>query len=74
MDYLEALMKWVVAPISVFVWMIYKTQQLHATEIAVMKATMASTKENHDREFKEVKENFKHVLEKLDDIEKALRK
>ena len=74
MDYVEAIMKWVVAPISVFVWMIYKTQQVHETDIAVMKATMASTKENHDREFKEVKENFKHVLEKLDDIEKALRK
>jgi hypothetical protein len=34
----------------------------------------AAQKEAHDREFKEMKESFKSVIAKLDNIEGALRK
>jgi hypothetical protein len=33
-----------------------------------------ATKQAHDREFREVRENFKRIFEKLDTIELALRK
>lgn len=74
MDVLEAIMKWIVAPVAAFVWFLHRNQQSHATDIAVIKATLHATKEAHDREFKELKSNFKTVLDKLDSIETYLRK
>lgn len=74
MDVLEAVMKWVVAPVAGFVFLQYRTQQSHATEIAVLKAEAAANKLAHDREFKNLQDNFKAVFAKLDDIERALRK
>lgn len=74
MDILDALMKWIVAPVSAFVFLIYKTQQNHATEIAVIKATQQANKEAHDREFKEMRGSFKAVMDKLENIEQHLRK
>lgn len=74
MDIIEAVMKWIVAPIAGFVILQYKTQQSHATDIAVLKAQAAATKEAHDREFKQLQDSFKAVFTKLDDIERALRK
>lgn len=73
MDVLDAIMKWIVAPVAAFVWLIYQRQQDHATELAVLRAQAASNKEAHDREFKQLQDNFKAVFTKLDDIEKALR-
>ena len=74
MDVLNTIMQWVVAPVAAFVWLLHRQNQSHATDIAVIKAQMAATKEASDREFKEVKESFKTVLEKLDNIEQHLRK
>lgn len=74
MELLDAAMKWVVAPVAAFVWLLYSRTQDHATEIAVLKATSAANKEAHDREFKEMRENFKTIFAKLDNIEQALRK
>lgn len=74
MDVLEAVMKWVVAPVAGFVFLQYRTQQSHATEIAVLKAEAAANKLAHDREFKQLQDNFKAVFTKLDTIEMALRK
>ena len=54
--------------------MLYTKVQAHHTDIEVLKAQAAGTKEAHDREFKEMRENFKRVFEKLDGIEEALRK
>lgn len=70
----KALMQWVVVPISAFIWLMYKTQQDHATKLAVLAAVHEANKEAHDREFKEMRENFKAVFAKLDNIEQALRK
>lgn len=70
----KALMQWVVVPISAFIWLMYRTQQDHATKLAVLAAVHEANKEAHDREFKEMRENFKAVFAKLDNIEQALRK
>jgi len=74
MDLIEAAMKWIVAPVAAFVFLQYRTQQVHSTDIAVLKAQAAANKEAHDREFKQLQDSFKAVFAKLDDIEKALRK
>ena len=74
MDILEALMKWIVAPVAAFVFLQYRTQQVHATDIAVLKAQAVANIEAHDREFKQLQDSFKAVFSKLDDIERALRK
>ena len=74
MDLIDAAMKWIVAPVAAFVFLQYRTQQTHATDIAVLKAQAIANKESHDREFKQLQDSFKAVFAKLDDIEKALRK
>jgi hypothetical protein len=70
----KALMQWVILPVAAFVWMMYRTQQDHDTDIAVLKATASANKEAHDREFKQIQDSFKAVFTKLDTIEQALRK
>jgi hypothetical protein len=70
----KVIMQWIVLPVSGFVWLMYRTQQVHQTEIAVLKAISVANKEAHDREFKEMRDNFKAVFTKLDNIEQALRK
>lgn len=74
MDLLNLVIEYIVVPICAAVWMIYNKINAHHTDIEVLKATAAANKEAHDREFKEVRENFKRVFEKLDGIEEALRK
>jgi len=74
LQHLGALMQWVVAPIAAFVWLIYRTQQNHATAIAVLQAETSSSKEAHDREIKEIRETSRAIMAKLDSIEQALRK
>jgi hypothetical protein len=68
------IMQWIVAPIAGFVFWMYRTQQDHSTKLAVLAAVHEANKEAHDREFKEMRENFKTVMSKLDNIEQALRK
>ena len=74
MELLDTIMKWIVAPVTGFVIFMFNRQQQHETEIAVIRATMNEQKSAHDREFKEMRENFKAVFAKLDSIEQALRK
>ena len=74
MEVLNTIMQWIVAPIAAFVFLIYRTQQDHATKLAVLSAVHEANKEAYDREFKEMRENFKTVMSKLDNIEQALRK
>ncbi len=40
----------------------------------MLKAEAAANKQAHDREFKQLQDNFKAVFTKLDTIEMALRK
>jgi hypothetical protein len=74
MEVLNTIMQWIVAPVAGFVFLIYRTQQDHATKLAVLSAVHDANKEAYDREFKEMRENFKNVMSKLDNIEQALRK
>jgi hypothetical protein len=74
MELLEVVLKWVVAPVALGVLHMYRVQQQHSTKLAVLAAVHEANKEAHDREFKEVRESFKRVFEKLDNIEGALRK
>lgn len=74
METLDLVLKYGVAPVGAFVWMLHTRANSHHTEIQVLKAQLEATKIAHDREFKEVRENFKRVFEKLDTIETALRK
>jgi len=74
MEVLNTIMQWIVAPVAGFVFLIYRTQQDHATKLAVLSAVHDANKEAYDREFKEMRENFKSVMSKLDNIEQALRK
>jgi tRNA A-37 threonylcarbamoyl transferase component Bud32 len=74
MDALDMILQYIVLPVGGFVYMLYTKVQAHHTDIEVLKAQVSATKEAHDREFKEMRENFKRVFEKLDGIEEALRK
>lgn len=74
MDALDMLLKYIVLPVGGFVWMMHQKLQSHHTDIEVLKTQASATKEAHDREFKEMRDNFKRVFEKLDGIEEALRK
>jgi cytidylate kinase len=74
MDVLNVFMQWVVAPVAGIVVWLYARVQAHATKIAVIEAVQAANKEAHDREFKEMKNSFAKVMDKLDNIEAHLRK
>lgn len=74
MDVINTVMQWIVAPVAAFVWFLHTKTQQNTTDIAVIKTQTAATKEASDREFKEVKESFRAVMEKLDNIEQYLRK
>lgn len=74
LDLINAVMQWIVVPVAGGLLMMYRTQQAHATQIAVLQAVHEANKEAHDREFKEMRENFRRIFEKLDTIEGVLRK
>lgn len=73
MDMLEAIMKWIVAPVGAFVYLIWTRQQDHHLDIAVLKSQIESDKVVHNREMTEMKEVTKAIFAKLDRIEEALR-
>ena len=74
MELAKLLLQFAVLPIVAFMWAHYKMTQGHAVEIAVIKTEFALTKENHDRELKEIKDGFTNVLKKLDEIQRDMRK
>ena len=71
---LSVVMQWIIMPVAAFVWLIYREQQRHATEIAVLKATAISAQVAHEREINEIRETSRAIMSKLDSIEQALRK
>lgn len=71
---LNSIMQWIVAPVAAFVWLIYRQQQIHSTEIAVLKATTSTAQVAHEREINEIRETSRAIMAKLDSIEQALRK
>jgi hypothetical protein len=71
---LQSLLQWIVAPVAAFVWLIYRQQQQHSTEIAVLKAEATLQKKAHEDEIAEIRSNMRSIMAKLDSIELALRK
>jgi len=71
---LNAIMQWIIAPVSAFVWVIYRQQQKHETAIAVLQSESLTSRVSHDREVKEIRETTRAIMNKLDSIEEALRK
>lgn len=74
MELAKLLLQFAVLPIIAFMWAHYKMTQTHETEIAVIKTEFALTKENHDRELKEIKDGFTTIFKKLDEIQRDMRK
>ena len=74
MEALSLLLQYVVLPVGAFVWMLHSKINKQTTDIEVIKAQVAATKESHDREIKEIRSMFQRVFEKLDKIEETLRK
>lgn len=74
LEIIRIILQFAVLPLAGFMWAHYVMTQRHEKEIAVMKSEHALVKENHDREFKEVKEGFKTVLLKLDEIQRDMQK
>jgi hypothetical protein len=73
MEMLDSIMKWVVAPVTAFVWVIYQRQADHHTDIAVIKSQIDIDKTHHDREMKEMRDTVKAIFSKLDSIESSFR-
>jgi len=74
MELAKLLLQFAVLPIVAFMWAHYKMTQTHETEIAVIKTEFTLTKENHDRELKEIKDGFTTIFKKLDEIQRDMRK
>jgi len=73
METIDLVMQWLVAPIVVVVWYLFNTANKTATDVAVLKAQLDSSRVSHDREMKELKETIKAIFNKLDSIEQSLR-
>ena len=71
LDMIEPILRWLVAPLVAFVWLMHTRLNKHDTEIAVLKSKYEADKTAHDRE---MKETIKAIFQKLDNIEQALRK
>lgn len=74
MELLTLLLQFAVVPIIAFIWMHYRTTQGHAVDLAIIKTEFLLTKENHDRELKEIKEGLSNIFKKLDEIQKDMHK
>lgn len=72
--WIDMALKYVVLPVGAFVWMLHNKQQVHSTELAVLKAQAEGQKDAHDRELKDMKKTVDAIFAKLDSIEAALRK
>ena len=64
---LETMLRWIVMPIGGFVWLMFMRQQDHTTQIAVLKRETEMSRQNHDREIKDIKDKLDKILEKLDE-------
>jgi len=73
-EFIKLMVQWIVVPLAGAVWWVIKKQQDQEIKLAVIAAVHEANKIAHDREFKEMRESFKAVFAKLDNIEQALRK
>lgn len=64
----DAAMKYLIVPAVVWVWMLHKTQNLHATEIAVLKAEAAARDQARVDEREAVHAQLNQILGMLQSI------
>ena len=74
MDLVKLILQFAVVPMIAFMWAHYKMTQVHEKQIAVIQSEHTLVKENHDREFKELRESIKTILLKLDEIQRDMQK
>lgn len=74
METVDLVLKWIVAPVAAFVWLLHNNQQKHSTDIEVLKAQAAASTKAHDLEMKNLQILIQKVFDKLDKIEESLRK
>ena len=67
MELIELAMQWIVAPMAAVVWMMYRQQQAHNTQLAVLQNQADIVRTAHDREIRDIKDMLNKILEKLDD-------
>ena len=67
MDVIELALRWILAPLAAVVWMLYRQQQLHTTQLAVLQNQADIVRTAHDREIRDIKDMLNKILEKLDD-------
>jgi hypothetical protein len=67
MDIVELALRWIVAPMAAAVWMMYRQQQAHNTQLAVLQNQADIVRTAHDREIRDIKDMLNKILEKLDD-------
>ena len=67
MDVIELALRWILAPLAAVVWMLYRQQQAHTTQLAVLQKQADIVQTAHDREIRDIKDMLNKILEKLDD-------
>jgi hypothetical protein len=67
MEVVELALRWIVAPMAAVVWMLYRQQQTHNTQLAVLQNQADIVRTAHDREIRDIKDMLSKILEKLDD-------
>lgn len=66
--------KWVLIPLVGWVWLLWRSNAEHKTEIAVLKTQLVAIDTKVTANADSSNRQFDRIMEKLDDIEKALRK
>lgn len=66
--FVDAAMKYLIVPAVIWVWMLHKTQNLHATEIAVLKAEAAARDQARVDEREAVHAQLNQILGMLQSI------
>jgi hypothetical protein len=67
MELFEMGLRWIVAPMVAVVWMMYRQQQVHHTQLAVLQNQADIVRTAHDREIRDIKDMLSKILEKLDE-------
>lgn len=73
-EFINIILQYVIVPVMAFVMLVYRRQQDHHLDIAVLKSWRDSDKRSHEREIEEIRNMTNKIFVKLDSIEGSLRK
>lgn len=71
---IDFVLKWLVAPFCAWVVLIYRQQQMHERDIAVIRAQMTAQRESEIQTVEALNASLSRIYAKLDNIETTLRK